>query len=456
MSLERELIDAVGSPHVEVLDRDDRPDPGQPGPAAREPDTGRNARAPAQAPPPAAPHRWRVTPGSAAEVAEVIRRARAHKAAVHPIGAGGRPTRVADDRPRVYIATRRLDQVIQLDETSLLVHAQAGLTGLDLERILAPRNLSIGDYPPVVLTSSLGGILAVRTPGKSSARHGFFEDAVVGVSAVLADGRTVHTRIAPRRSTGPDLARVLCGSEGTIGFITSAVLRIHLRPESRLVAAYLLPSIDAAINAVYLALREEAAPSGIRIYDAREAAVHYPGLALPAGHALLCAGTAGPTDLATCDRDLLTSAVIAEGGTATDTALAELWWRRLHAGEPTPGPQPTLQVMATPSRLRAVYHAIARELPALGGTLRAHISRFDADGAVMFLTPERTGTGTGNDSAAAEAIAAAAEIVAAAERAAQAACGWLLGARAQELDTYLRALRDALDPDRIMNPGALA
>ena len=88
---------------------------------------------------------WRISPGSAAEVAEVIRRARAHKAAIHPLGAGGRPTRVADHRPRVYIATRRLDQVLQLDEQSLLVHAQAGITGLDLERILAPRNLSIGD-----------------------------------------------------------------------------------------------------------------------------------------------------------------------------------------------------------------------------------------------------------------------------------------------------------------------
>ncbi|HMG22571.1 MAG TPA: FAD-binding oxidoreductase, partial [Kofleriaceae bacterium] len=198
-AIERELIDCVGALHVEPLD------------AAS----------------------WRVVPGSAPEVAEVIRRAHGHRAAVHPLGAGGRPTRVADDRPRVYIATRRLDQVLQLDEASLLVHAQAGLTGIDLERVLAPRNLSIGDYPPVMVTSSLGGIIAVRTPGKSSARHGFFEDAVVGLSAVLADGRTVHTRVAPRRSTGPDLARALCGSEGTLGFITSAVLRIHARPEAR-------------------------------------------------------------------------------------------------------------------------------------------------------------------------------------------------------------------------------
>src|SRR5439155_859160 len=130
-----------------------------------------------------------------------------------------------------------------------LAQAQAGITGLALEKILVPRGLTIGDYPPAVLMSTIGGILAVRTPGKSSARHGFFEDAVVGVSAVLADGRTIHTRVAPRRSTGPDLARALCGSEGTVGFITSQVLRIHVRPESGLVAGYHLPVVDATVGA---------------------------------------------------------------------------------------------------------------------------------------------------------------------------------------------------------------
>ncbi|MBL0212445.1 MAG: FAD-binding oxidoreductase [Myxococcales bacterium] len=418
-SLARDLVTAVGSEHVEELDAGN----------------------------------WRVSPGSTAEVAEVIRRAGAHKAAVHPVGAGGRPRRWQAqsgrpggkrageelDRARVFISTRRLDQVLQLDETSLLIHAEAGLTGLELERILSPRNLSIGDYPPVVLTSSLGGLIAVRTPGKSSARHGFFEEAVVGVSAVLADGRTVHTRVAPRRATGPDLARALCGSEGTIGFITSAVLRIHVKPEARLLAAYILPSIDAAVSAVLLSLREEAAPSGLRIYDAAEAAEHFDGLVLPTGHALLCAGTAGPTDLAACDRDLITSAVNAEGGRTGDLALAELWWRRLHAGEPTPGPSPSLQVMATPSKVGAVYHAVTAHVAAHGGIARAHISRFDADGAVVFFTiigPEELTT-------SAEAVAAGAG-------------AWLLGGRAVKLDAYLDALRAEIDPDHIMNPGTLA
>ncbi|MGE3460058.1 MAG: FAD-binding oxidoreductase, partial [Kofleriaceae bacterium] len=221
---------------------------------------------------------WRVVPGSASEVAELIRRALDHRATIHPVGAvGDRPLAAITQsgRPAILVATKRLDHVLELDETSVLVHVQAGITGLELERVLAPRNLSIGDYPPVILTSSIGGLLAVRTPGKSSARHGFFEDAVVGVSAVLANGHTVHTRIAPRRATGPDLVRALCGSEGTIGVITSAVLRVHLRPETRLVASYTLPTVDAAVSAVHLALREEAAPAGIRIYDAAEAASHF-------------------------------------------------------------------------------------------------------------------------------------------------------------------------------------
>lgn len=394
-----------------------------------------------------APPCYRVRPGSAAEIAEVIRRAASQGAAIHPVGSGRRPSVPQRDpkgeRSRVFVSTSRLDQVLELDEHSLLVHAQAGITGLELERILSPRGLSIGDYPPVVLTSTLGGILAVRTPGKSSARHGFFEDAVVGVSAVLADGRSVHTRVSPRRSTGPDFARVLCGSEGTIGFITSAVLRIHAKPEARLIAAYLLPSFDAAVSAVLFALREEAMPAGMRIYDAAEAARHF-GVALPAGNTLLCAATAGPTDLAACDRDLITSAVIAEGGSITDHTLADLWWRRLHAGEPTPGPTPTLQVMATPSKLRPVYRAVVGETTRLGASVRAHVSRFDPDGAVMFFTIERDGSAV--DEMTAAAI----------ERAAEGAGAWLLGARAHKMDTYLRAMRDVLDPGRIMNPGTLS
>jgi alkyldihydroxyacetonephosphate synthase len=407
--LEQELARAVGEEHVR-------------------PETGQSAT-------------WRVAPGAPAEVAEVVRVAARHRAALVPVGSGSRAPRLREQdraRPRVLVSTHRLDQVIHLDETSLLCHVQAGITGLGLEKVLAPRGLSIGDYPPSILGSTIGGLVAVRTPGKSSARHGFLEDAVVGLSAVLADGRTIHTRLAPRRATGPDLARALCGSEGTLGFITSVVMRIHRRPEARFLASFVLPSVDAAIAAVYLALREEAAPAGLRILDAGEAAHWYGDGTVSNGEAVIVAATAGPTDLAACDRDLIASAVRAEGGREGDAAMAELWWKRRHSAEPWPGPPPTFQVTATPSKLRGAYHAVRGAVAAAGGTSRAHISRFDASGAVLFFT-----------------FAGETPVREATEAAARAGGGWLFGSRARELDPYLTALRAALDPDGIMNPGAL-
>jgi alkyldihydroxyacetonephosphate synthase len=395
---------------------------------------------------------YRVTPRTAAEIAEVFSICAKFKCPVHPVGSGRRPTQLGRDKDRVFVSTRRLNQVVQLDESSLLVHAQAGITGIELQKILVPRGLSMGDYPPAVLSSSLGGIIAVRTPGKSSARHGFLEDAVVGVSAVLANGKTVHTRVAPRRATGPDLLRALCGSEGTIGFITSVVMKIHRAPQARFLTAYTTPTVENAIAAVYLAMREEAAPAGIRIYDSAEVGAHFKtAVAIPPGAALIVIGTAGATDLAACDRDLVASAVKAEGGASADNSLAEIWWRRLHHGESTPAAPPTMQAMTTPSRLHATYQAVLTAVAAAGATARAHISRFDADGALIFFSVIRDGAVITPEPTDSHQRA----LLELAKRAATDAGGWLLGARSQRMDPYLLALQQELDPLGIMNPGGL-
>ncbi len=93
--------------------------------------------------------------------------------------------------------------------------------------------------------------------------------------------------------------------------------------------------------------------------------------------------------------------------------------------------------MATPSKLRRVYHAAIAEMTARGGSARAHVSRFDADGAVVFVSLEPADN----------------ETCVAVERAVEAAGGYLLGARAVKLDVYLRALRAALDPNHVHEPG---
>src|SRR5262249_59140289 len=111
--------------------------------------------------------------------------------------------RVGDAGPRIVCDLKPLNHVVYLDETSLVAQVQAGITGLAFEELLHPRGLTLGDFPPPVLRSTLGGMLSVRTPGKSTPRHGILEDAVLGVSVVLADGRAVHTRVAPPPATRP-------------------------------------------------------------------------------------------------------------------------------------------------------------------------------------------------------------------------------------------------------------
>lgn len=403
-----------------------------------------------------------VRPASAAEVSELVSRTAAAGAVIVPVGSGSRaqPPR-SGTRVRVFVDLRRMCHVLNLDETSLVVHVQAGLTAMALEEVLAPRGLSLGDFPPSSLGSSIGGLLAVRTPGKASRRHGFFEDAVLGVSAVLADGRTVHTRVAPRRASGPDLVRALCGSEGTIGVITAAVLRVHRQPETRFLAAFALPSFGDALAAVRLALREEAAPAAMRVYDGLEARAHFGDDCCEPTQAVLVVATAGPSDLAACDRELVGSAAAAVGGVPLDESLARTWWARrtgaiglAHQWAPDKVrlrrpinlemPLPHLQVSATPGRQHEVYRVVSAAAREAGCDVRAHASRFDLDGGVLFFTLLEDG-----EAASPERAERLRDVL---ENAAAGAGAVVLGSWNPTLEPYFDRLRQLLDPDRVLNP----
>lgn len=390
---------------------------------------------------------FHVLPGSASEIAALAEIAQTHELTLIAVGKGRRSTPTDDMRTQLFVNMGRMNHVLHLDETSLLVHVQSGLTGLELEATLNKRGLSLGDFPPAALDSSIGGLLSVRTPGKSTRRHGTLEDSVLGLSAVLASGRQLHTRVGPRRATGPDLTRILCGSEGALGIITSAHLRIYRLPESRLLAAYRLPSFADALTAVRLALREEASPAALRIYDSREADAHL-GNVCQVSEAILVAATVGPTSLATCDRDLISSAVQAVGGLPALQSIADTWWQRRTGhdkGKAAP-PAPNLQVSATQKRLAPVYEAICEAAVDRNLQARAHSSRFARDGGVLFFTiANQEGKRIATSSPEMEAIKGQAE----------SAGAYLLESTNASLRGYFEDLRDALDPGRHLNPGVL-
>ncbi len=129
-----------------------------------------------------------------------------------------------------------LEGVVRVDETSLTADVRAGTFGPDLEVALGKvgDGYTLGHWPQSMDLSTVGGWLACRGAGQYSTRYGKIEDMVIGLEVVLADGRVVHTEgRGPRAATGPNLTQLFVGSEGTLGIITEARLRIHPLPPAQ-------------------------------------------------------------------------------------------------------------------------------------------------------------------------------------------------------------------------------
>src|SRR5690606_5764079 len=191
----------------------------------------------------------------------------------------------------------------------------------------------------------------------------------------------------------------------------------------------------------------EAAPAALRVYDGAEARAHLGEEVCAGDEAVLVVATAGPTDLAACDRDLLASAASALGGRRLGDEVADLWWRRRTGKAREPAlPAPALQVTAPPSAQAAIYRAVREACAGRSARARAHASRFEPDGAVEFFTlTEPDGSPLVGDRLS--------EVRGAAEEAAAGAGAILLGSRQAGLAPYEEELAQRLDPHRIMNPG---
>jgi alkyldihydroxyacetonephosphate synthase len=179
-----------------------------------------------------------VHPGSAEDVARVL--AVAHRARVPIVPWGGGSGTQGGALPihnGIVVDLKRLDQVLEIDETSLSVRAQAGINGAVLEWALGERGLTLPHYPASAQCATLGGYLAPRGSGTISTKYGKAEDLVMSIEVALPDGTLIRTPGVPNHASGTDFIRLFLGSEGTFGIITEATMQIAKLPETRLFRA---------------------------------------------------------------------------------------------------------------------------------------------------------------------------------------------------------------------------
>ena len=200
------------------------------------------------------------------EVVSLIDLAKRHQLCLIPFGGGTNvtqstrcPSREIEPRPIVSVDTTKMNRVIWLNEEDGLAHVEAGINGRDLVSALGQRGYTIGHEPDSIEFSTLGGWIATKASGMKRNKYGNIEDIVRDVRVAGSEGiiwqkgdgsRNRTSVVFGRESCGMDLQSMIVGSEGCLGIITSAVVRIWPLPEVKDHESVLLATFENGLSFV--------------------------------------------------------------------------------------------------------------------------------------------------------------------------------------------------------------
>ena len=405
---------------------------------------------------------------STEDVVAVVRTCARHRVPVIPFGVGtSLEGNIAAVHGGVTIDLSRMSSVLEVNVDDLDCRVQAGVTRAALNRVVARDGLFFPIDPGADAT--LGGMTATRASGTNAVRYGTMKDNVLGLTAVLADGSVVRTGTrAKKSSAGYDLTRLLVGSEGTLGVVTEVALRLYGLPEVVGGAVCSFASLAGAVRTVIEAIQLAIPVARLELLDEVQvdACNRYSGVDLPPAPLLLVEFHGSP---AAVEDQAAAFAGLAEvnGGAgwrwSTDAAERERLWTARH------------QAYYAAKALRPNALAIPTDVCVPISRLAECILETRADIDVSGLTAPIVGhVGDGNfhvlvlfDPTDADEVAAAHRLNDRVIVRAQAMGGTCTGEHgvgygklefmAGEHDpvalAMMAAIKHALDPDGIMNPG---
>ncbi|AFO88606.1 FAD-binding protein [Phaeobacter inhibens] len=224
-----------------------------------------------------------VFPTSTDEVAEIVRTCADYGVPVIPYGTGtSLEGHVNAPAGGICVDMMRMDKILAVHAEDLDVVVQPGVTREQLNTYLRDQGLFFPIDPGA--NASLGGMAATRASGTNAVRYGTMKDNVLALEAVMADGGVIRTaQRAKKSSAGYDMTRLLVGSEGTLGLITELTLRLQGIPEAIRSARCAFRSVDDACRAVMMTIQYGIPVSRIELLDEMSvrAANAYSGLDLP-------------------------------------------------------------------------------------------------------------------------------------------------------------------------------
>ncbi|WP_431868165.1 FAD-binding oxidoreductase [Nocardiopsis eucommiae] len=418
-------------------------------------------------------------PADHEEVERVLALCSAERVAVVPFGGGtsvvgGVSPLDGGFRAVVTLDLRRLNRLVSLDTTSLTAVLGAGVRTPHAEAMLAEHGLTLGHMPQSYEYATIGGYAATRSSGQASAGYGRFEDMVVGLRVATPRG-TLDAGGPPASAAGPDLRRLLVGSEGTLGVITEVAVRVRPRPERVLDEAWSFPDYATGVDALRALAQSDTRPTMARLSDETETFVNAAlggREAVPGCQAVL--GFEGTEAEVEARAAVVREVMAAAGGTPLGPDPVAHWREtRFHApylrdtllsagilAE-------TLETAASWSDLLPLYTAVVGALTGAldddesGSVVQCHVSHTYATGASLYFT---VATGAGEDPAtrwdrakraASDAIVANGGTITHHHAVGTDHRPWMAAELGPLGTDVLRAVKSALDPEGVLNPGKL-
>ena len=435
-----------------------------------------------------------VLPGSAEVVATVLGLCAEHRVAVVPFGGGTSVVGGVEPVREGLAATvsldlGRLSGTVEVDRTSLTARADAGLLGPELERRLHEQGVTLGHFPQSFEYSTLGGWVATRSAGQASTGYGRIDELVEAVRCVTPAGE-LGTKAVPASAAGPSLRELVVGSEGVLGVICEATLRVRPAPAARRYEGWSFASFAEGCDAFRVMEQAGAAAHVNRLSDEDETRLamalassgstteklgrRYLRMRGHDGGCLAIVGFEGSEEEVE-DRRRETSGLLrAGGGVALGHRPGEAWYRTRFAAPYLRDELldrgvlvDTLETATGWSKLAQLHQAVREALRAsLAGRgapplVMCHVSHLYPSGASLYFTflarqeEDALAQWQAAKTAASEAIVAGGGTITHHHAIGRDHRRWLAAEDGELGIEVLRAAKQRLDPTGIMNPGKL-
>lgn len=395
--------------------------------------------------------------------------------------------------PSITLDMESLGRLLAVNHEAATATVEAGMFGPDLERQVRSAGFTLGHFPQSFRHSTVGGWIATRSAGQNSTRYGPIEERVQSLRLAHPDG-VLTTPDVPAAAAGPDLVQMVTGSEGTLGVITRATLRLSRRPTVSDYRGYLFPSFEAGVEAAREMMQGEICPAVLRLSDTAETTstlamranptgaaalieragrwyLGRRGLALEAGSVMIL-GFEGDEASVKHERSVA-KRILSRQGAASLGAGAGRAWRRGRFEAPYLRDLlldrgimiDTLETATTWDRYMSLHAAVREALRAALGersVVMAHLSHSYSDGGSIyytFLAPQERGGEIEQwervKAAATDAIVRAGGALSHHHGIGSEHRAWMRGYLGDEGSAWLRRLKLTLDPGGVLNPGKL-